>query len=171
MTKQAPRLRSITPRKDQRKRKRGLTPAVRVAIDAMIFERCSRAEACQRAGFSERAFYMALEKPEVAAYWNQQIEMLRTGERARNIQRLAEIRDQDENRNAAVAAVKQLEGPQDEAAARLAAGVPSLGMTIQIISPQPASPVTIDARRMPAPYSRSLPEPDPEPPPRPIFRP
>jgi hypothetical protein len=39
--------------------------------------------------------------------------VLRTGERARNIQRLTEIRDQDSNMAAAVTAVKVLEDVSD----------------------------------------------------------
>ena len=53
---------------DKRRRKRGLTTAVKTAIDAMLYERCTRAQACERAGFTQRALYLALEKSEVAEY-------------------------------------------------------------------------------------------------------
>lgn len=94
---------------DKRKRPRGLTQAVKIAIDAIVFDRCSRAVACEKAGITERALYLALEKSEVAAHWNSSIKVLRTGERARNLHRLAELRDQDENRGAAVKSVQLLE--------------------------------------------------------------
>jgi hypothetical protein len=122
---------------DKRKRKRGLTAAVKCAIDAMIFERCSRAEACERAGFTERALYLALEKAEVAAYWNQELQVLRAGERAANIHRLCEIRDAADNMPA-VNAVKTLEQLDAEAVARPAAQV-SPGISIRILNLNPAA--------------------------------
>src|SRR6516225_5286625 len=94
---------------DKRRRKRGLTVAVRTAIDAMLYDRCTRAQACERAGFTERALYLALEKPEVAAYFNRGLQVLRAGERAQNLHRLADLRDQDDNRAAAVKAIQVLE--------------------------------------------------------------
>jgi hypothetical protein len=94
---------------DKRKRPRGLTQAIRIAIDAIVYDRCTRADACQKAGISERALYLALEKSEVAAHWNRSIQVLRSGERARNLHRLTELRDQDDSRSAAVKAVQVLE--------------------------------------------------------------
>jgi hypothetical protein len=35
---------------DKRRRPRALTRAIRTAIDAVVFDRCTRPEACQRAG-------------------------------------------------------------------------------------------------------------------------
>src|SRR5262249_2645443 len=84
---------------DKRRRKRGLTTAVRTAIDAMIYDRCTRAQACKRAGFSERALYLALAKAEVAMYWNQALQVLRVGERASNIHRLCAIHPRREGKN------------------------------------------------------------------------
>jgi hypothetical protein len=75
--------RKLVPQKigavDRRKRPRGLTRAIKTAVDAIIFDRCTRAEACERANISERALYLALEKVEVAAYWRRQIDVLRKG--------------------------------------------------------------------------------------------
>src|SRR6516225_7828725 len=103
---------------DKRRRKRGLTAAVRTAIDAMLYDRCTRAQACERAGFTERALYLALEKPEVAAYFNRGLQVLRAGERAQNLHRLADLRDQNINRAAAVKAIQVLEMLDAEAVAR-----------------------------------------------------
>lgn len=94
---------------DKRKRPRGLTQGIRIAIDAIVYDRCTRAVACEKAGITQRALYLALEKSEVAAHWNSCIKVLRTGERARNLHRLTELRDQDENRGAAVKSVQLLE--------------------------------------------------------------
>jgi hypothetical protein len=122
---------------DKRRRKRGLTRTVRIAIDAMVYERCTRAQACERAGFTERALYLALEKPEVAAYWNAAVQVLRTGERARNVVRLCEIRDAADNLPA-VNAIKALEHLADEAETRPVRGsVP--GFVIVIAGHHPVS--------------------------------
>lgn len=117
---------------DKRRRKRGLTTAVRVAIDALLYDRCTRAQACERAGFTERALYLALEKPEVAAYFNRGLDVLRTGERATNIHRLCEIRDAADNMPA-VNAIKTLEQLDAEAIAR-PVGQPTPGISIRIVS-------------------------------------
>jgi hypothetical protein len=53
---------------DKRRRPRGLTKAIRTAIDAIVHDRCSREDGCKKAGITERALYLALEKPEVATY-------------------------------------------------------------------------------------------------------
>jgi hypothetical protein len=134
---------------DKRRRKRGLTVAVRTAIDAMIYDRCTRAQACQRAGFTERALYLALEKPEVAAYFNRGLQVLRVGERAANIHRLAQIRDAANNMPA-VNAVKALEQLDSEAVARPATQQ-SPGIVLRILNvtsmpPGPSSFVNVTAR-------------------------
>ena len=123
---------------DKRRRKRGLTVAVRTAIDAMLYDRCTRAQACERAGFTERALYLALEKAEVAAYWNQGLQVLRAGERAQNIHRLCEIRDAADNMPA-VNAVKALEQMDAEAIARPAQVSPGISIRILNLNPAAAS--------------------------------
>jgi len=123
---------------DKRRRKRGLTTAVRTAIDAMLYDRCTRAQACKRAGFTERALYLALEKAEVAAYWNQGLQVLRAGERAQNIHRLCEIRDAADNMPA-VNAVKALEQMDAEAIARPAQVSPGISIRILNLNPAAAS--------------------------------
>lgn len=102
---------------DKRRRKRGLTPAIKTALDAIIFEKCTRDVACKRAGISERALYLALEKPEVLTYYNRALEVLRSGERPRNIHRLAEIREAAPNMPA-VQAIRTLEGMGHDAPGR-----------------------------------------------------
>jgi len=140
-TKKPPTSRKLVPQAagpvDKRRRKRGLTVAVRTAIDAMLYDRCTRAQACKRAGFTERALYLALEKAEVAAYWNQGLQVLRAGERAQNIHRLCEIRDAADNMPA-VNAVKALEQMDAEAIARPVAQV-SPGISIRILNLNPAA--------------------------------
>ena len=74
-----------------------------------MFERCTRDVACEKAGITERALYLALAKPEVARHWNAELDVLRTGERLANFRRLVELRDQDAHKMAAVTAIKTLE--------------------------------------------------------------
>jgi hypothetical protein len=113
----------------------------------MLYERCSRAQACERAGFTERALYLALEKPEVAQYWNAGLQVLRAGERAQNLHRLADLRDQDDNRAAAVKAIQVLEAI-DAAAIGHPAGQPTPGVVLRIVNvtsvpPGPSSFVNV----------------------------
>jgi hypothetical protein len=151
MTKKPPTSRKLVPQAagpvDKRRRKRGLTVAVRTAIDAIIHDRCSRAQACKRAGFTERAFYLALEKPEVAAYWNRELQVLRVGERAANIHRLCDIRDAANNMPA-VNAVKALEMLDAEAVAR-PAGQISPGIVIRFVTQASPAPI-VDITPRPA---------------------
>jgi hypothetical protein len=132
---------------DKRHRPRGLTRAVRIAVDAIIGDRCTRDEACKRAGITERALYLALAKPEVAKYWNDAVHVLRNGERAANIFALIDVRDKSCNSMARVSAAKALEQvPEHEAAAaRGAQSLPGLqivivqgGRHVQSIGPEPA---------------------------------
>jgi len=152
-TKKPPTSRKLVPQTvgsvDKRRRKRGLTVAVRTAIDAMIYDRCTRAQARKRAGFTERALYLALAKVEVATYWNQALQVLRVGERAQNIHRLCQIRDAANNMPA-VNAVKALEMLDAEAVAR-PIGQPSPGIVIKFITqaPQPAPIVDITPKPPP----------------------
>lgn len=96
---------------DRRRRKRGLTPAIKTAIDSIVHDRSTRAQACKKAGISERALYLALQKAEVAVHWNAQIEVLRSAERPSNLFALMAVRDGEGHKNpmARVAAAKALE--------------------------------------------------------------
>jgi hypothetical protein len=70
------------------------------------------------------------------------LQVLRTSEMARNIHALVRIRDQDENKMAAVAAVKALERMDDDAMPPAGAGSSMTpGFTIVVEQPRPpASP-------------------------------
>jgi hypothetical protein len=137
---------------DKRRRPRGLTRAIRTAIDAIIFDRCTRAEACKKAAITERALYLALEKIEVAAYWRRQTDVLRTGERAANLHALVRVRDSERNAAASVKAVQVLEQLSDEAGSR-PVGVPMQPGLVIVVTNAPAhlqaspAPVAIDAKR------------------------
>jgi hypothetical protein len=126
---------------DKRRRPRGLTRAIRTAIEAIVFDRCTRDEACKKAGITERALYLGLEKPEVATHWNAQIVMLRTGERAANTFALIDVRDGSTgNPMARVQAARSLEAMADETPAGAIADRNRPGVVIQIIQPAPRDP-------------------------------
>ena len=155
--KARPQRRKLVPHKigpvDKRRRKRGLTVAVKTAIDALMYDRCNRAEACERAGITERSLYLALEKPEVAEYFNAALVLLRQGERPRNIHRLAEIRDAGTGTPAvnAIRALELLAEHDDRPDAPTRRQLPGLVVVINAGASQsiPSQPpiVTIPAER------------------------
>ena len=83
---------------------------IRIALEAMVFEGHNVAKAAEIAGLQRRSLYQMLATPRYAAVYRDLLKVRRESERARNLQRLSEIRDQDANMNAAVAATKVLEG-------------------------------------------------------------
>lgn len=86
-----------------------ITRKVAAAIDAMVWAGLIRGEAAKKAGLTEHALYCALRKPHVKAAYLAQCEVLRVSGRAKRLWRLEELAAQDENRNAAVAAIKVAE--------------------------------------------------------------
>jgi hypothetical protein len=159
--KKSPQSRKLVAQKvgalDKRRRPRGLTRAVRTAIEAIVYDRCTREEACKRGGITERALYLAFEKPEVAAHWNTQIVMLRTGERAANIFALVDVRDGSTgNPMARVQAARSLESMAEAAPPSSIGDRNRPGVVIQIIqreaiSQQQPGVVLIDVSSIPVP--------------------
>jgi|SRR5579872_1817571 len=142
--KAPPQSRKLVPQKvgpvDKRRRPRGLTRAIRTCIDAIVHDRCTRTEACERAKISERALYLGLQKSEVATYWNAQVQVLRTGERAANLFALIDVRDNSANSQARVNAAKAIENipEHEEAASRGGAMLwPGLQIVLVQASPRP----------------------------------
>lgn len=82
---------------------------VKAAINCMVWEALPRKEAAEKAGLREHSLYKALRRPPVLAYLRSEMEVLRLSGRPRNFHRLEEIRDQNSNPMAAVAAIRQLE--------------------------------------------------------------
>jgi hypothetical protein len=109
------------------------SPIVRRAIDAMVWEGIPRDAAAKAAGMLPKSLYNAFTKPHVKRYYLDQLEVLRTSERARNIHTLCEVRDQTSNQMARVNAVAALERVEDQAhsagAARQAPGFTILVQT------------------------------------------
>lgn len=110
MTKNLPA--ETTPQKiaaRDRSAPRRVTGKLRIAVEAMVWEGLQRKAAAERAEMTDHGLRSAMRKPHVLGYYRAELAALREGERARNVHRLVELRDQDENRNAAVKAVQVLE--------------------------------------------------------------
>lgn len=92
---------------------RKVTGRLKRALDIMVWVGEPRATAARSAGMTDDSLRSALTKPHVKAYYTQQLEVLRTSERSRNIHRLTEIRDAANNMPA-VNAIKALEQIPDD---------------------------------------------------------
>lgn len=126
-----------------------ITPRVRAAIEAMVWQGLQRKAAAEHAGLAEHSLYQALRRPPVRSLYLSELEVLRTSERARNIHTLAEVRDQTSNQMARVQAVKALEQIDDDPV-RQGVNRSSPGFVIQVITvsgngaTRPPGPQVID---------------------------
>ena len=108
-----------------------ITRRVRNAIDAMVTQGLDLQATAHEAGMTTRAIRLALEKPHVLAYYRAQCQVFRAATMARNIHRLCEIRDA-ENNMPAVNAIKALELIGDEQTNNKQTTSP--GVTIRIVN-------------------------------------
>lgn len=90
-------------------------------------------DAAAKAEIHVNTLYSALKKPHVLAHYNALLQVLRTGERARNIHRLAEIRDAADNMPA-VQAIGMLERMSEESATQSSRSAATPGVVIHIIT-------------------------------------
>jgi len=93
--------------------------------------------AARTVGMSVRSMRKHLEKQHVQAFLRTQREVLRASLDARNLSRLAELRDQNSNMNAAVKAAQVLEeiGAADATRRPLSSGMQSPGFVILLPAP------------------------------------
>lgn len=108
-----------------------MTARVKAAIDLMVEHGYKFDFAASEVGLNTRSMRLALEKPHVIAYYRKQCQVLRNAQHARNIHRLAEIRDADNNMPA-VNAIKALEQLADAPGDRPNSTTP--GVTIRIVN-------------------------------------
>jgi hypothetical protein len=108
-----------------------ITRRVKEVIDVMVSNGLGYSEAATEVGLTPRAMRMALNKPHVLAYYKAQCQVLRGATTARNIHRLCEIRDA-ENNMPAVNAIKALEQLSDEQTNTKQTTSP--GVTIRIVN-------------------------------------
>lgn len=113
--------RSLTPTLDRRKRPPTMPRRAKELVELMAFGAPDGSagpmdldQAARHMGIAVGTAANYLRHPLARQHYMQQMQVLRDGTRARNLQRAKEIRDQSENLTAAVAALKWLE-PADEA--------------------------------------------------------
>ncbi|KQT96957.1 hypothetical protein [Rhizobium sp. Leaf453] len=70
-----------------------LSPAVKAAVEMMVFQGKQRPEAAENAGLKDDSLRSALTKPHVLAYLNECMEMLRTSLRPRALHTMGELLD------------------------------------------------------------------------------
>ena len=109
-----------------------ITKRVRDAVDAMVERGLDLQGAAREANLSTRAMRLALEKAHVKAYYQAQCDVLRGSTAARNIHRLCEIRDAEDNMPA-VNAIKALMGVELEQTNNKQTNA-SPGVTIRIVN-------------------------------------
>ncbi len=133
---------------------RRITGKLRIAVEAMVWEGLKRKDAASKSAMTDHGLRSALRKPHVLAFYRRELAALREGERARNVHRLVELREQDENRNAAVKAIQVLEMTDPEIMRRAGEST-SPGIVIRIIEPAaqplPLNPKTIVIEHEPTP--------------------
>jgi hypothetical protein len=127
-----------------------VTGRLRTALTEMVWRGARRAEAAKVAKMTDHSLRAALRKPHVKAWYLAELGVLRESERPKTFHRLTELRDQDENKNAAVAAAKVLEQITSDEPLRSNPTVTSPGVIIRVLVPQPAQPAPIDITATPA---------------------
>lgn len=90
-----------------------LTPRRRMLVNIMALQGLRLTDAAKQAGLCYEAARDALRNPAVLAYYNEQLHVLRSGERARNLARAVELRDQEQSQKVALDALKWLEGDKE----------------------------------------------------------
>ena len=118
----------------------GLTPRVRSACEAMVWDALPFDEAAIAAGLSVRAMRLALAKPAVAQYLKQQAQVLRGSEGPRSIHRIRQIRDAAENKPALDAAMWFVNEDQQQQG-RNAQLTASPGVTIRVVTVVQQQPI------------------------------
>ena len=121
-----------------------VTGRLRAALTAMVWQGARRAEAAKIGGMTDHSLRAALRKPHVKSWYLAELGVLRESERPKTFHRLCDLRDQDENKNAAVAAAKALEQISDEPL-RSKPTIASPGVTIRIVNVSSPPPRIIDA--------------------------
>lgn len=134
---------------------KGLTPRVKAAIDALIYDGCNLTQASAKARLTDRAFRDALRKPEVLAYYKAEYAAYRDAARAGNVRAVLRIRDNEDlaetaaGANAVINAAHYLDGPRDPA--------PGVNVNIGVNVNQTAPGYQIDATRFdPEAIARAL---------------
>jgi hypothetical protein len=131
-----------------------VTGRLKRALDEMVWGGSCRTDAARIAGMTDHSLREALKKPHVKAYYLPELGVLRESGRAKTFHRLEALRDQDDNKAAAVKACQVLEQIGDEELGRRSGNV-TPGLVI-VIEGTPREPTPIAAIPSPAPDTRKL---------------
>jgi len=118
------------------------------AVEAMVWEGASRKQAAQAASLTDHGLRQALRRPHVLAFYLAECEVLRTSGKAKRLHRLEQLAEQDDNRNAAVAAIKAAEQLSDIDVAK-SANTPTPGVTIRIVNVSSSPAIDVTPRSSP----------------------
>jgi hypothetical protein len=133
----------------------GVSGRLKHALDLMTWQGLAWDEAALKANLTVRAMRLALKRPHVLKYLRVERGVLLASASGQNLHALARLRDQDENRAAAVQAARTLEGLATEEFGAAAPGLrrgarsgyvidlsddQSPGVVIHIVAPAPRVP-------------------------------
>src|SRR6516165_10113874 len=124
-----------------------VTGRLRAALLDMVWKGSRRDDAAKANSMSIHGLREALRKPHVKAFYLAELGVFRESERPKTFHWLCDLRDQNENKNAAVAAAKVLEQISDAEVAKPSNAV-SPGVTI-VIRHARADDVPIDVTPKP----------------------
>lgn len=108
-----------------------VTGKLKVALQVMVWEGLKRADAATKAGMTDHGLREALRRPHVKRFYLDELDVLRTSERARNFLAMREVRDQDSNQMAKLNAAQAMDREADQSDSP-AAQRQSPGLTIVI---------------------------------------
>jgi hypothetical protein len=95
--------------------KNGIGGRLKTALDDMVWNGTPWEQAARKANLTVRSMRMSMQKGHVLRYIRDQRGVVLAQESSRNLARLVELRDQDENRNAAVASARTIENMANDA--------------------------------------------------------
>jgi hypothetical protein len=125
-----------TPKTDRRTQ---ISVQLKAALDSMVEEGLQFDDAAVKQKITVRTMRLALKRPNVIKYLREARHVFLAHVGAANIRRLRDLRDQDENRAAAVAAARTIEGLiEDTSANGHGIGAPRTGWAIDLSSDEPA---------------------------------
>lgn len=125
-----------------------VTGKLKAALHAMVWEGLKRDDAAAKAGLTVHGLREALKRPHVKAWYLRECDVLRTSGKARRIFRLEALSEQDDNKQAAINAIRALDQLEDEQHQRASGGAISTPGFVIIVNAAQSQPPTIEAKRL-----------------------
>jgi hypothetical protein len=102
------------PRRQQYLIPKSVKPRTRAAIENMVWKGMTRPEAAASIGMTNNGLYKSLKNPEALKYYQNECEMLRSGQRHRNLHEAIRLRETSTSDKARIEAMKFLENDYRE---------------------------------------------------------